>query len=160
VKIHIIILFIFSLLTFNCSSSPRFTSDDNNEKSTRYTKPKNENEKRIPDTNKNTPVKSGSTESVSGVASYYSEKFHGRKTANGETYDMHALTAAHENYPFNTIVRVRNLKNNKTVTLRINDRKPDFNGRIIDVSLKAAQELDMVISGIAHVQVEVLEWGK
>ena len=93
------------------------------------------------------------------IASYYSDDFHGKKTANGEMYNMYDYTAAHISYPFNTIVRVTNLSNNKEVILRINDRKPDTNGRAIDLSLKAAHELRMISSGIAKVKVEVLEWG-
>ena len=93
------------------------------------------------------------------IASYYSDDFHGKKTANGEIYNMYDYTAAHISYPFNTIVRVTNLSNNKEVILRINDRKPDTNDRAIDLSLKAAHELRMISSGITKVKVEVLEWG-
>jgi rare lipoprotein A len=99
-------------------------------------------------------------ETVTGTASYYADKFHGGKTANGEIYNMNDLTAAHRSYPFNTIVRVTNLSNNKSVELRINDRMPAFKGRIIDISFKAAKVIDMVRSGIAEVKVEVLKWGK
>jgi len=93
------------------------------------------------------------------VASYYSDDFHGKKTANGEIYNMYDYTAAHISYPFNTIVRVTNLSNDREVILRINDRKPDTNGRAIDLSLKAAHELRMISSGIAKVKIEVLQWG-
>jgi rare lipoprotein A len=99
-------------------------------------------------------------ETIEGVASYYSDEFHGRKTANGETYDMYALTAAHKTYSFNTEVRVTNLSNGKFVVLRINDRMPANNKRIIDVSFQAARELGMIISGIADIKLEVLKWGK
>lgn len=157
----LILLFISTIIIgFGCAASPRFTSDDE-EKTGRYN---NESKEKGTPTAVTKTINNekdlGKPGTTTGVASFYSEKFHGKKTANGETYDMHSLTAAHETYPFNTIVKVTNLKNKKSVTLRINDRKPDLNGRIIDVSYKAAQELDMVINGIAHVQVEVLEWGK
>ena len=72
---------------------------------------------------------------------------------------MYEYTAAHISYPFNTIVRVTNLSNNREVVLRINDRKPDTNGRAIDLSLKAAHELRMISDGIVKVKIEVLEWG-
>lgn len=100
-------------------------------------------------------------ETKTGLASYYADAFHGKKTANGEIYNMHDFTAAHPTYPFNTKIKVTNLKNNKTVFLRINDRMPPNNkGRIIDLSYKAAKELDMRIDGIVEVQIDVLEWGK
>ncbi len=96
----------------------------------------------------------------SGVASYYADKFHGRKTSNGETYNMNAFTAAHPTLPFGTRVTVTNVKNSKSVTLRINDRGPFVKNRIIDVSLAAAKQLDMLGTGTAEVTIEVLETGK
>jgi len=93
------------------------------------------------------------------TASYYADKFNGRKTANGEIYNMHDLTAAHISYPFNTICRVTNLKNQKSVIVRINDRKPDTNNRSIDLSLGAAKEINMVNGGLTEVRVDILEWG-
>lgn len=101
-----------------------------------------------------------SLEVVKGIASYYSDEFHGKKTANGETYNMYELTAAHKTYPFNTKVRVTNLSNGRSVELRINDRMPAYNKRIIDISFQAAKVLGMIISGIADVKLEVLEWGE
>src|SRR5690606_36988040 len=98
---------------------------------------------------KNPTVLTGKAlEIVEGVASYYSDEFHGRKTANGETYDMYGLTAAHKTYPFNTQVRVTNLSNGKSVELRINDRMPVYNKRLIDISFQAAKELNMITKGI------------
>ena len=108
----------------------------------------------------NIRIKEESTlESETGTASYYSDEFNGRKTANGEIYDMNGLTAAHPSYPFNTIVRVTNLLNGKNVEVRINDRMPQFKNRIIDLSLAAAKKIDMIKDGIQEVKVEVLEWG-
>ncbi len=98
-------------------------------------------------------------ESRVGVASYYSDKFEGKKTSSGEVFSQDKLTAAHPSYSMGTIVRVKNLKNRKTVIVRINDRMTNLNGRIIDLSKSAAEELDMVTSGIAKVQVDVLKWG-
>ena len=88
-----------------------------------------------------------------GIASYYGPGFHGRKTANGEIFDQYAMTAAHKTLPFNTRVVVRNLENDKMVVVRINDRGPFIWGRVIDLSYGAAQELDMVQSGIVDVQI-------
>jgi rare lipoprotein A len=95
--------------------------------------------------------------SETGAASWYGKPYHGRETANGETYDMDALTAAHRYLPMNTQVRVVNLANGKSVIVRINDRGPFADGRIIDVSRRAALELGMLIKGTAKVRVEVLK---
>lgn len=92
--------------------------------------------------------------SQEGIASWYGRMHHGRKTANGETYDMNALTAAHRNLPFGTVVRVTNLQNGRVVKVRINDRGPYVNSRVIDLSAQAARALDMRQSGTARVRVE------
>ncbi len=94
-----------------------------------------------------------------GVASWYGPDFHGKKTANGETYDMDDLTAAHKTLPFNTVVRVENLKNGRSVVVRINDRGPYVGDRIIDLSRKAAQEMDMIGPGTAPVRLILVEKG-
>ena len=91
-----------------------------------------------------------------GIASWYGVPFHGRLTANGEIYDMSKLTAAHKHLPFNTLVRVTNLKNSKSVIVRINDRGPYVKGRIIDLSKEAARWIDMIYSGISEVRLEIL----
>jgi rare lipoprotein A len=83
-----------------------------------------------------------------------------KKLLSVKIFKKNDLTAAHLKYPYNTILRVINLLNNKSVILRINDRKPDFNGRIIDVSYGAAKILEMIKSGITEVRIEVLKWGK
>jgi rare lipoprotein A len=94
-----------------------------------------------------------------GIASYYSDKFQGRRTANGERYDKNALTAVHPRLPFGTVIRVTNLHNHRSVELRINDRKHARSRRLLDVSKRAAQELGFVHSGITKVELEVLSWG-
>ena len=78
---------------------------------------------------------------VSGLASYYGKKFHGRRTASGERYNMHAMTAAHRRYAFGTMVKVTHVKSGRTVKVRINDRGPFIKGRIIDLSYGAAKKL-------------------
>lgn len=98
-------------------------------------------------------------ESETGIASYYADEFNGKKTASGEIYNMNKLTAAHPSYPMNTICLVTNLKNGLSVEVRINDRMPSFKSRIIDLSLAAAKEIDMIRDGIQDVKIEVLEWG-
>jgi rare lipoprotein A len=91
-----------------------------------------------------------------GKASYYSNRHHGRRTASGERFDMHALTAAHRKLPFGSRVRVTNLNNQRSVVVRINDRGPYARGRIIDLSHAAAERLGMLRSGVAPVRVEQL----
>jgi len=100
----------------------------------------------------------GSTE-LQGIASYYADQFHGRTTANGETFDMNALTAAHRSFPFGTILRVTNVENGKSVVVRVNDRGPFVEGRIIDLSLGAAKAVDIIGRGTAQVIIDVLELG-
>ena len=88
-----------------------------------------------------------------GVASWYGEKFHGRPTSSQEPYDMHAMTAAHKTLPLPTYVRVRNLANGKSVIVRVNDRGPFVDNRIIDLSYAAARKLDMIRDGTSLVEV-------
>ncbi|MGF1670202.1 MAG: septal ring lytic transglycosylase RlpA family protein [Balneolaceae bacterium] len=94
-----------------------------------------------------------------GIASWYGPKFHGKTTANGERYNMNGLTAAHKTLPFNTVVRVENVKNGRSVDVRINDRGPFVGNRIIDLSRKAAEEIDMIGSGTAEVRIFLLKEG-
>lgn len=90
-----------------------------------------------------------------GNASWYGAPFHGRRASNGEVYDMYKLTAAHRTLPFETLVRVTNLSNGKSTTVRITDRGPFVENRIIDLSFAAAQEIDSVGPGVVPVRVEV-----
>ena len=89
------------------------------------------------------------------MASWYGHPYHGHPTANGEIYNMYELTAAHRTLPFNTQVRVHNLDNGHDVAVRINDRGPFVEGRIIDLSYSAARTINMIGPGIAHVQLEI-----
>jgi len=91
-----------------------------------------------------------------GLASWYGKKFHGRKTANGELYNMYGVSAAHKTLPLGTWVRVRHLKNNRTLDVRINDRGPFVRGRIIDLSFGAAKKLGIVGPGTARVEIVAL----
>lgn len=96
------------------------------------------------------------TESETGVASFYADKYHGRPTASGEIFDTYKLTAAHCTLPFGTMVRVTHTGNNCSVIVRINDRGPFVKGRLIDLSRAAARQLGMERAGLANVKVEVL----
>lgn len=91
-----------------------------------------------------------------GIASYYADRHHGELTANGEKFDMNGLTAAHKTLPFGTKLRVTSLANHRSVLVRVNDRGPFVKGRIIDLSLGAAKELQMIRSGVAEVTITVV----
>jgi rare lipoprotein A len=95
-----------------------------------------------------------------GLASYYSQDFQGRKTADGETFDNSKLTAAHRTYPFGTIVRVTNLTTDAAVEVRINDRGPVKQERVIDLTLAAAKAIGIDRAGLGRVRLDVVEWGK
>ncbi len=90
-------------------------------------------------------------------ASWYGPGFHGRKTANGEVYNQNSFTAAHKSLKFGTLLKITNLKNNKSVVIRINDRGPYIHGRDLDLSKAAASELGMVRKGVARLKVEEIK---
>ncbi len=94
-----------------------------------------------------------------GIASWYGRKFHGQKTANGETYDLYAMTAAHPTAPLPSYARVTNLENGRTTVVRINDRGPFLQGRVIDLSYAAAAKLGYTRKGSARVEIELLDTG-
>ena len=94
-----------------------------------------------------------------GIASYYGKKFHKKRTANGEVFNMYKVSAAHKSYPLGTKVRVTNLENGKSIKLVINDRGPFVKGRIIDLSYKAARKLDFVNQGTTKVRINVIRLG-
>jgi rare lipoprotein A len=94
-----------------------------------------------------------------GLASYYSNDFQGRKTSNGEIFDNSKLTAAHRTYPFGTIVKVTNLATHADVTVRINDRGPVKQERVIDLSFAAAKAIGIDRAGLGKVRLEVVKWG-
>lgn len=135
---HTRILTVFLLLVFfGCTAAPRYG------------------------TGKSPASKSKSrhTRVMTGISSFYGEEFHGKLTANGEVFDMYGLTAAHKTLPLNTIVRVTNLENGKSLILRINDRGPYVKGRILDCSYGAALKLGFVGKGTTKVKIEVIELG-
>ena len=108
----------------------------------------------------NSPAVKISDSDLEGIASYYAEPYNGRRTANGEIFDSYnEMTAAHKTLPFNTVVRVKNLNNGEEVDVRINDRGPFIKGRVIDLSLIAAKQIDLVRAGIAPVKLKVLKDG-
>ena len=139
--------FCIFFLIFSCTSSPRYHSSNVNIKKTNNSK-----------SFKKQKIKKYKT-SYKGVSSWYGPDFHGKLTANGEVYDQYGLTAAHKELPLNTVVRVINLDNNKSIILRINDRGPYAKNRILDCSYGAAKKLDFLNQGTANVKIEVIEFG-
>ena len=122
-------LIVMCIIFTDCTNSPRYGNSVGTRKKSN---PKNlKSAKRVPKV-------------ITGVSSFYGTDFHGKLTANGEVYDMYGLTAAHKTLPLNTIVRVTNLANNKSLILRINDRGPYIKGRILDCSYGAAKKLDLI----------------
>ena len=99
------------------------------------------------------------TDTEAGLASWYGKQYQGRPTASGEVFNRKAFTAAHRTLPFGTVVEVERLSTGKKVKVRINDRGPFTEGRIIDLSQAAAKRLDMLNDGLARVRIEVVEWG-
>ncbi len=104
-----------------------------------------------------TPMETEGSYDKTGVASWYGKKFHGLRTANGEVYDMHALSAAHKTLPLPTLMRVTNLENGRSIIVRVNDRGPFVKDRLIDLSYAAANALGYAKQGTAHVRVQSLE---
>ncbi|MDP2885904.1 MAG: septal ring lytic transglycosylase RlpA family protein [Ignavibacteria bacterium] len=144
------------LILVGCASAPRFATRSNPPSpQTESTAETTKSEKTRPPRNPTGKI----LLTLEGVASYYADDYHGKQTSNGEIFDMNELTAAHRTLPFGTTARVTNLENKKTVVVRINDRGPFKEGRIIDLSLAAAKELDLIRMGTARVRIEVLEWG-
>lgn len=99
-----------------------------------------------------TPLRSAKGYKARGLASFYSKRLHHHKTSNGERYNMHSMTAAHPTLPFNTRLRVKNVKNGRTVVVRINDRGPFYRTRIIDLSYAAAIRLGITSSSMVEIQ--------
>ncbi|MGA2517827.1 MAG: septal ring lytic transglycosylase RlpA family protein [Thermodesulfobacteriota bacterium] len=110
-----------------------------------------------------TPASPGASSGpIKGICVYYNDKFQGHVLASGEKYDKEALTAAHKTLPFGTMVKVTNLGNNKSVVVRVNDRSPHggSKAKIIEITSRAAKEIDMIKKGKMEVQIEVVESGK
>lgn len=164
-KIQILVLFCF--VVFGCSSRLDATYDrahiPPSKSSTYKNYPPPSGSKKLATQKpykirgvKYTPIANASGFIQKGRASWYGRKFHGRKTSNGETYNMHAMTAAHKTLPMNTWVSVHNLENNRKIVVRVNDRGPFVRGRIIDLSRTGASRLGVIGPGTARVRVTAL----
>jgi len=158
-KTNNILLSLLFLIFVSCASSPRFTSKHKNH-ITGTTNNSGVNSTEIYKDNGIIYSDTAVLETQTGIASYYADKFNGKITYSGKVYNMYGISAAHQTYPMGTVLRITNLKNGKTVILKVNDRMPYNPDRIIDLSLGAAQKLDMVHDGLAKVKVEVLKFGK
>ena len=145
-------LCLILLLVFACTYSPRYNSSSSSNTKNK----KHSNNKKIDFSKYKVDFKK---KRYIGISSWYGPNFDGKLTANGETFDQWGLTAAHKTLPLNTIVRVTNLDNNKTLILRINDRGPYVGDRVLDCSLGAAKKLGFKGQGTANVQVDVIEFG-
>ncbi len=152
-NINIVMLLLMFLFIINsCSPSPRYNSKAG------FSKKNNSSISKNVKINKNKKINKKKTV-YRGISSYYGPKFHGKLTANGEVFDMYGISAAHKEIPFNTVVRVTNLDNSKSLILRINDRGPYVGNRILDCSYGAAKKLGFLDQGTANVEIRVIEWG-
>ena len=143
----------FLILAVGCTSAPRYNSDRKPPKKTATPRKPAPRPKRVPSAR----VRPGTVKV--GIASFYGPDFHGKLTANGEVYDMYGLTAAHKTFPLNTIIRVTNLANGKSLIVRINDRGPYIAGRMLDLSYGAAKKMGFLAQGTTKVRIEVIEVG-
>ncbi len=164
-KVGVISLII---ILISCTPAPRYNTKikktinfgKNTSKIENKNKNKNDNKKPINSNKKKSNIKFDiDKKKYKGLSSYYGKKFHGKLTANGEIFDMYGLTAAHKTFPLNTICRVTNLANQKSLILRINDRGPYVGDRILDCSYGAAKKLDFITQGVTEVEIEIMEWG-
>lgn len=157
-----LVLLVVSLFIFSCSSTIRYSSSINKHYS--YKNPPLQKELSNVEVQLLDSLDVGSKDSESelslhstGKASFYGNKFNGRKTASGERFDNSKYTAAHKKLPFGTEIVVENVSNKKRVTVRINDRGPFTKNRILDVSLQAAKELDFVRQGTATIRIYTMK---
>ena len=139
----ILFIFILFILSFSCTVSPRYNASNHSIDSKISKSDKNYSNKSV----------------YRGVSSWYGPNFHGKLTANGEIFDMYGTTAAHKTLPLNSIVRVTNLENNKSIILKINDRGPYVGDRILDCSYGAAKKLGFDKAGTTSVEIRIIETG-
>lgn len=148
------LFFLMSVFMAGCSSAPRYgnqTVPGNPQKPARTQPSSQIPVEKLPELSYQ--------RSWIGLSSWYGEDFHGKKTANGEIFDMYALTAAHRTLPLGTLIRVTNLENNRSVVVKVNDRGPYVEGRILDLSYGAAKALGFENMGIAKVHIQVISFG-
>ena len=161
ILIKIAVVFWVLLLCIECTPAPRYKAGSGSIKSSpkKDTKKNKTSQKTTKKNNKGKLNFNKKKMVYQGISSFYGPKFHGKLTANGEIFDMYGVTAAHKEFPFNTVARVTNENNGKSLLIRINDRGPYIDGRILDCSFGAAKKLGFVTAGTAPVKIEILEWG-
>jgi len=152
---RVISVFFVFLFCFACAPAQRYTTDNNNGRSPRrrYYRTGQVVETNLPP--------SGETfyqgKTFHWNTSFYGSKFHGRKTANGEVFDMYELTCAHRELPFNTLLEITNPKTNQRIVVRVNDRGPFIRGRDLDLSYGAAKQVGLIEKGVKVLKVRILE---
>jgi len=150
---------VSSLLFCACSPSPLYHSGRNGNNSARTVKGKKPTPDYSPSSYKdNTVYRKGQV--IKGESSYYGPHFHGKQTANGETFNMNDLTCAHKSLPFNSVLRVTLLSTGKSVEVRVNDRGPYKKQRILDLSKEAARRIGMLEQGTGYVSIKILKLGE
>ena len=147
---------LISIFFFSCTPSPRYKTGSSDQ-----VKKKKSNKVVFTKPSKKIPYYDKSKKTIKGISSFYglNDGFHGKLTANGEVFDMNAMTAAHKTLPLGSLVRVTNLENDKSVIVRINDRGPYVQGRMLDCSYGVARDLGFVDKGTTSVRVDVIEFG-
>ena len=172
---RVVIISAIAFIAFECTPSPRYrtseepsTTSKGNKNSKPFSRYASKSSTSSSKSNivfmkpsKEIPNYDKSKKKIKGIASFYGldDGFHGKLTANGEVFDMNGMTAAHRTLPLGSLVKVTNLENNKSVTLRINDRGPYVRGRELDCSYGVARDLDFVNKGTASVQIDIIEFG-
>ena len=143
IKFFILPLIIFTFIVSRCSADNRFRNI------------------RFSSVTEDSNAEYYNGQKLRGISSYYGKKFHGRKTASGEVYNMFGYTAAHKRLPFGTIINVKNLDNpDKNIQVKINDRGPFVKNRILDVSYAAAKKLGIIETGTAEVEITIIKLAK
>ena len=159
-KITIFTLVFCSLLFFQCTSAPRYRSQTapgkHKEKQTQSVF----NVKKDSNDPKTTLLIKGRKHSAIFNSSYYGKDFHGRKTANGEVFDMYGYTAAHKTLPLGTFLKVTYIKTGKSIIVKVNDRGPFIKGRDLDLSYGAAKKIGLLNDGVGKVKVAVVKWAE
>ncbi len=150
-RARVLVVLSAAFYLVGCSAAARFTNNSGESGTSA---------RNVPRPAAHSGASSGALLTVEGMASYYSTDFDKKKTASGEIFDKNALTAAHREFPFGTVLRVTNLSNGKDVTVTVNDRGPFDKSRIIDLSEAAAREIGMIQDGTTKVRIEVVKWGQ
>jgi len=160
---RLILFLIFILFLFQCTPAPRYHYREEPERKTSRGTRKSksadtEEESSAPDEVPLLTIQNN--DSAILTSSYYGRKFHGRRTSNGEIFNMYGYSAAHKELPFGTVLKVTYLKSGKSVLVTINDRGPFIKGRDLDLSYMAAKKIGLLKNGVGKVKIRVVKWGE